>query len=300
MTDIHTLDTVAGENAAIIDVAQDAVRAQPIGNIDGLYYDAIRGTVVDVIDRVQQWLDQAPGRKTGTYKVTDTASFVGYLAKHATQQTEIWANVNAGTVRAVFNAHHAATGPGTSTSVDTSNADGVYEIPALGQAGHEDHTATLQLATTDDWKEWTAKDGDLQPQLVFAEFIEDHLPNFVNPSAADMLELAQTFQAKTKVDFESSQRVKSGETQISYKEEQATTAGKNGRLSIPDTFDLALQPFENGPTYRVQARFRYRISNGQLFLGYRLTRPKDVRKTAFDEVVAAVAADTGRAIWATA
>jgi uncharacterized protein YfdQ (DUF2303 family) len=137
------------------------------------------------------------------------------------------------------------------------------------------------------------------PQLEFAEFIEDHLPNFVTPSAADMLELAQTFQATTKVDFASSQRVKSGETQLTYAEQQTATAGKKGNLSIPDTFEIALQPFENGPAYKVQARFRYRIHNGALTLGYRLTRPQDVRREAFNEVVTGINLDTDRAIWAT-
>lgn len=264
------------ENQAVIDVAKDAVRAQPLA-LNGLYYDATRGEIVDVVERIQSELNRRPGRKTGHYRVTDAAAFVGYLAKHGHGNTEVWANVNSGTVRAVINAHGGE----------------------VSGAGHEDHTVTLHLATTDDWKHWTERDGKLVPQLAFAEFVEDHLPNFVTPSAADMLELAQTFQATTKVDFASSQRVKSGETQLTYQETGSASAGKKGNLAIPDTFTIALQPFENGPAYKVQARFRYRITDGTLTLGYRLTRPQDVRKTAFDEVVAGIHDDTGRDIWAT-
>ncbi|NUO58976.1 MAG: DUF2303 family protein [Hamadaea sp.] len=267
------------ENYDLIQTAKDSVGAQKLEH--GIYYDGVAHQLIDVRDQLREDAEERPARKTGSYTVTDVASFVDYLGKHGLPETELWANVNAGTVRAVINAHLG--------TIEGGEAD----------AGHQDHTATLQLATTDDWKHWTGKDGDLQPQLAFAEFIEDHLPNFVSPSAADMLELAQTFQAKTKVDFQSSHRTKSGETQIAYVEDTTASAGKKGDLTIPDTFDLALQPFENGPTYRVQARFRYRINGGQLYLGYRLTRPKDVRKTAFDDVVGQIAKDADVTIWAT-
>ena len=280
---VATVEAAPGsENAAVIAVAQDAVRAQPLKH-PGLFYDAKTATIIDIRGQIREDDASFPVRKAGTYKVTDVPSFIGYIKKHALTQTEIWANVNAGTVRAVINAHMGTTG------------DGIEDY-----AGREDHTATLQLATTDDWKEWTEHDGKLHPQLAFAEFIEDHLPNFQNPSAADMLELAQTFQATTKVDFESSQRVKSGETQIAYVENTTATAGKKGGLTIPDTFTIALQPFENGPAYKVEARFRYRITDGHLQLAYRLNRPKDVRKLAFDDAVKGFSDDTGREIWATA
>jgi uncharacterized protein YfdQ (DUF2303 family) len=129
-----------------------------------------------------------------------------------------------------------------------------------------------------------------------------HLPNFADPTAADMLELAQTFQATTKVDFASSQRVKSGETQLNYTEQQAAAAGKKGQLAIPDTFDIGVQVYDQvGAAYKVTARFRYRITGGELRLGYRLNRPTDVLQAAFDEVVGHVerGAGTPREVWAT-
>jgi uncharacterized protein YfdQ (DUF2303 family) len=262
------------ENDVVSDLAQKAVRAQKLE--PGLYYDGLEHKLVDIRAQLREDEQQAPARKTGAYTVTDVPSFVQALAKHGLEQTELWAHDASSSIRAVINAHQGD-----------------------ANAGHEDYAITLQLQRTDDWKQWTATDGQLKPQLDFAEFIEDHLPNFVKPTGADMLELAQTFQATTRVDFESSQRVASGETQLTYKENQNASAGKTGRLAIPDTFEIALQPFERGETYRVQARFRYRIANGSLLLGYRLTRPKDVLRDAFDQVVAKVGADTKRQVWST-
>ncbi|MGG5257483.1 DUF2303 family protein [Phycicoccus avicenniae] len=254
--------------------------AEPTVVSEGLYLLS-SGQTVDLRKDLERF-EERPRRKRGGYTVTDATSFVAYLAKHALPQTELWANDRAGTVRAVVNAPM-----------------GVVEDGVEDYAGWEDHTATLALPFTKDWLEWVARDGKMLPQNEFAEFIEDHLPNFVQPSGADMLELAQTFQAKTKVDFESSQRLKSGETQLTYVEDTTASAGKKGSLAIPDTFELALQVHERGPIYRVKARFRYRISGGNLFLAYRLDRIDDVRRHAFDEVVTQITADTGREVWNT-
>jgi uncharacterized protein YfdQ (DUF2303 family) len=257
----------------IIETAQDAVGAQQLEH--GIYYDGLNHQLVDIRAQLLEEEQREPARKTGSYTVTDVSSFVQALAKHGVTETEVWALDSTSSIRAVINAHAELT------------------------PGHQDHTITLQLQRTDDWKEWTDHDGKLHDQVAFAEFIEDHLPNFVDPTGADMLELAQTFQATTKVDFASSQRVKSGETQLLYSETGTASAGKKGQLAIPDTFTIALQPFDRGDTYKVQARFRYRITDGHLRLGYRLTRPKDVLRDAFDQVVAKVGKDTGRDIWST-
>lgn len=262
------------ENDVVAALAREA--SEPVKVDDGLYL-LHNGVTVDLRKDLQR--DKAhPLRKKGAYVVTDATSFVSYLGKHGEPNTELWANDRAGTVRAVVNAPEG--------SGDTA-------------AGWEDHTATLALPFTPDWKEWVARDGKYLPQSEFAEFIEDHLPNFKDPSGADMLELAQTFQAKTKVDFESSQRLKSGETQLTYVEDTTASAGKKGSLAIPDTFELALQVHERGPVYRVKARFRYRITGGNLLLAFRLDRIDDVRRHAFDEVIAQIATDTGREVWNT-
>lgn len=277
------------ENYDLIEVAQTAVDPYLVDT--GLYITRDNNTI-DL--RAELETQQAhPNRKTGQHTVTDPASFAGYLAKHGLPQTELWGDADRGTIRAVINAHDG----------DTDGKDGpVGELDEDGQtglAGWGDHTATLQLRHTPDWTEWTSRDGKLMRQTEFAEFIEDHLPNFVTPTGADMLELAQTFQATTRVDFDSSQRLKSGETQIAYKESTEATAGKKGTIAIPDTFTLGLQVYERGDAYKIDARFRYRIDGGQLALGYKLTRPRDVLLAAFDGIADDVHTATGRDIWLT-
>ncbi|WP_152185112.1 DUF2303 family protein [Segeticoccus rhizosphaerae] len=262
------------ENYDLIETAQEAVGAQEL--YPGIYWSGKTAKVIDIREQLHDEQSALPDRKTGRYTVTIPEAFAGYLAKHGLEQTEVWGSRDSGTITAVINGHGSA-------------------VP-----DHEDHTLTLQLRHSDDWKQWIAADGKLTGQLEFAEFIEDHLPNFALPSAADMLELAQTFQATTKVDFASSQRVKSGETQLNYAEQQTASAGKKGQLAIPDTFTIGVRVYDQiGDPYKITARFRYRIHDGQLRLGYRLTRPGDVLQAAFDDVTSDVTAATGRDVWAT-
>ena len=267
------------ENDVVAALAREA--SQPVEIDTGLYL-LHNGTTIDVRKDLEKYQDR-PRRKTGGDVVTDAESFIAYLAKHGLPQTELWANDKTGKIRAVINAHGDTDDTGTGEAF----------------AGWGDHQVTLALPFTKDWQQWLAADNKLMAQTEFAEFIEDHLPNFANPTGADMLELAQTFQATTKVDFDSSQRLKSGETQISYVENTTAAAGKKGALAIPDTFELGLQVHERGPIYKVKARFRYRINGGNLHLAYRLARIDDVRRHAFDEVTAHVATATGREVWNT-
>ena len=112
-----------------------------------------------------------------------------------------------------------------------------------------------------------------------------------------MLELAQTFKATKAVKFEQSKRLKSGETKLEYREDIEAKAGARGSLDIPDEIALALAPFERGEAYRVTARLRYRIGDGQLALSYVHIRPRDVLLDAFGQVAAAIADESGVEIW---
>lgn len=111
-----------------------------------------------------------------------------------------------------------------------------------------------------------------------------------------MLEIAQTFKATTKADFEATKRLKSGETTLEYRENSTAGAGLKGDLAIPNKITLALTPFE-GLAYSVEARFRYRITDGTLQLGVVLTRPEDILHEAFGELIVDIQGDITAPIW---
>lgn len=267
-TDLE-LTSVPGDAQAIIDVATQA--AIPTVLDEGRFhaFAVPAGGAVEIID-LEAYLDEyrdRPRRKKGSYTAHDADGFVRYLGKHGLPETEVWADVTAARVVAVINAH------------DTTEA-----------AGYGDHRLTYAVLPTDAWRAWVANDGKLLAQSDFAEHIEDRSGDIVRPTAAEMLELAQTFQATIGVRFESSKLLSSGERQLEYRETVDAKAGRAGAFDIPKDFELGLIPFEGADRYKVTARFRYRITDGALRIGYRLERPSDVQREAFLGVVSAISA----------
>lgn len=211
-------------------------------------------------------------RKTGTTTVRDAESFLAYWTKHHDDDSEVYADAERLTVTAVLDANTA------------SNA-------RFG--GHRVH---LALRETTTWTQWLTSDGSLMKQEPFAEFLEDHLAELLDPTAADMLEIAQSFQAAVKVDFQSASRLSSGQRQFQYVETVQSKAGQKGQLTVPETFTIGLVPFEGSEGYKLTARLRHRIGQDGLRLGYKLERPDEIRKTAFADVLKAIGGQLDRPV----
>lgn len=263
---------------AIVETATRAAEPRPL-DTQGRFFSALvpDGARLDVID-IERHLDvyrDTPRRKAGTVEVHDALAFISYLSKHGLPETEVWADVANQALVAVI------------------NANGGIDDPA----GWGDHRAQLVLRKTPAWTAWAKYDKQFLSQTTFAEHVEERLPDFVMPAGAEMLELAQSFKAATKVAFESSRRLSSGETTLEYREETAATAGKKGNIAIPDIFSLGLAPFDGTEGYRVNARLRYRISDGALSLGYVLERPEDILRAAFADITTVVADGIAASVW---
>lgn len=280
-TPLPEIGITAGDAQAIIDTAVASAEPHPLDE-DTRFHSVIipagaQQQVVD-IERLREFDLPRPRRKNGTVRVHDSNSFVEYLGKHGLPETEVWADVTRQQLVGVVNAHEAVRDSETHRNA----------IVADGGAGWADHRATLELRPTPAWEAWARLDRKLVDQNSFAEHLEDRLVDVINPTGADMLELAQTFQATIGVSFESSKQLSSGERQLEYKENVESRAGRRGQMQIPKDFQLGLIPFEGAEAYKVTARFRYRITDGTLRIGYLLDRPEDVLRTAFMDIVAAV------------
>lgn len=283
MTDNTSTDTSTDTQDAI---DAGVLLAEPTRLIEGqkFAFPLPYGASVEIVDNDLDAYRDHPRRKTGTATVMDADTFIAYLAKHGLPETEVWANPTTAHLVAVINAH----GP----TVDADDDGWPYGVPGWG-----DHRAQLNLIPTKAWDAWARYDRKLIGQVDFAEHVEDHLTDFVIPHGADMLELAQTFSANRSVRFESSRRVRSGETQLVYKEDETAAAGRKGQIAIPDTFTLALRPYEGSDVYKVTARLRYRISNEGLRLGYVLDNPEDILRSAFVDIVSAIGAGITQHVW---
>lgn len=244
-------------------IIDTALRAAPPVTLEvGKFHAFHTPTGIQSVDLTGPEHTGIPARKSGTTLVRDATSFSAYFTKHADENTEVYADSDRLSVTAVLDAHTGA------------------------EARWGGHRLTLSLRTTDAWKQWAALDDKLMGQEQFANFLEDHLPELLDPSAADMLEIAQSIQGVTKAEFQAATRLSSGQRQLQYVETTTAKAGQKGQLTIPETFVIGLIPFEGSEGYRLTARLRYRISrDGELTIGYKLDRPSDTLRTAFADVV---------------
>ncbi|MFE4647700.1 DUF2303 family protein [Streptomyces sp. NPDC056707] len=245
---------------AVIDIAQRA--GQPKALEPGHVYAFAVGDRLQQVDLTGPEHTGKPPRKSGTTVVRDVDSFLAYFDKHADENTEVYADFERRTITAILDAHTAT------------------------DARWGGHRLTLALRTTPAWDAWMGMDNSLVTQAKFAEFIEDNLVDLVEPTAATMLELAESFEATTSAEFQSSQRLDSGQRKFSYVEDVKAKAGHKGDITIPATLTLALRPFEGTEPYKVTARFKYRLDRqqGSLSLGFKIERPEDILTAAFTDI----------------
>ncbi|NEB57617.1 DUF2303 family protein [Streptomyces griseus] len=256
-----TLEATADGTQAIIDIAQAAVAPQALES-GKVHVVALGRGQFQQIDLTGPQHTGIPARKSGSTLVRDVDSFLAYFDKHGDDNSEVYADVESRTITAVLDAHTA----------DDARWGG--------------HRLELSLRATSAWRAWMGADNELMSQGAFAEFIEDNLVDLVEPTAATMLELAESFEVTTSAEFQSSQRLDSGARKFSYVEEQTGKAGHKGEITIPATLTLALRPFEGTEPYAVTARFRYRLDRqkGELRLGFKIERPEDTLASAFNDI----------------
>lgn len=206
-----------------------------------------------------------PAYRDTSLEVTDVQSFTTYLDKHAVPgETELRVNEKQTVIY------------------------GIIDAGDQNQPGRAAHKIALLPPVDPDWTAWAHLDGQLIDQEAFAEFIENHTHNIRTPDAATMLEIAESMHVNTSVEFEQGVRTQDGQVRIGYRETSQSRAGANGDLEIPAVIELQLAPFKNGPTYKVEARLRWRIRNKQLSIGVKLNRPDLVMDAAFAAIVTKV------------
>lgn len=198
-----------------------------------------------------------PHRERGTATVHDVDSFATLLGFHS--DAVVFADEQRARLTAVLNFH-----------------------------GWRDHTIVLQLAKSEQLNRWLAVNSKFMHQAAFVEFIQDNLADILDPTAADMLEVAQSFQAARDVEFDSRVQLDSGAVRFAYRETVQARAGRAGELEVPSTFVLGVPIWRGGQRIELKAQLRYRVQQEGLSLGFKVLALEDVVRDAFEGVVAAV------------
>lgn len=262
--------TPVGE-AAALGAALERSQAIPVEDVEaGLIARVLEsGQRLEVVD-----LEHAlatPHACRGAATIYEPADFVSYVNRLGSASTTVWADPDRSTITAVFDDHTDA-----------------------ATAGWRRHRAVLVARRDPEWVAWLGRDNRLGSQEEFAEFVEEHLSAIVpsvpgDPEAADMLEVARSFQAHRSASFERGTRLQSGDVQLRWVETTTASAGSKGHLEVPERFNIRVAPYLGVAPVDVTARLRYRISDGHLRIGYSLHRPDLVQQEAFDRIRSIVA-----------
>ena len=140
-----------------------------------------------------------------------------------------------------------------------------------------------------------------QTELIkLKEFFEENVKDITAPegipdapSAADMLEISRTLEAKKNISFRQGTRLDNGQVQLTYNEKIDGQAGETGQLRIPEQFYIGVKPFLGGDAFCVAVRFRYRIQEARLVMWFELVRPDKVLEEAYTTVRAKIQGSIG-------
>jgi len=161
-----------------------------------------------------------------------------------------------------------------------------------------DHTATYTAAFSPEWQTWTGMDKKPFGQVAFAEFIEDNLPDIVEPASADLLEIVRTFEAKKDVAYSSAIRLNNGSVKMAFDEVVRGTANTQaGSVEIPEQFTLQMQVLRGGSYYKFPVRLKFRLKDRALVIWYEIIRPHKILERALDETVALIEEKTGLSVF---
>lgn len=259
-----------GALSEVIDITLAAGQAQELE--EGKRYAVIvpPGGGVQVLDNDLDDYRTAPRRQAGSHRVFDEPSFTGLVEdlRDADAPVRVYADPTKRSIVAVLN------------------------DAADGAPGWRDHRVELALIPTPEWSQWTAKDGQLQGQTDFAEFLEDHLSDVRVPAGAILLEVVLDLQATTGVTFEQGTRLADGQRQFVYREDTTATAGRSGELVVPEEFRLSLNPWQ-GTTAPIDVvcKLRFRTSADGLKIGYRLVNASRLLDEAFANIITTLRAN---------
>lgn len=191
-----------------------------------------------------------------------------------------------------YTLHHAGSNTCVFASLDNQRIESVIDwLDNKSDDGNNwgEHRAKYDLRTTKQWVDWTGISGKVINQKQFAEFIEEHLDEISEPSAADVLTIATSLSGKRNVNFTNATDLGNGDKSIQW--EEKTEAKGAGDIRVPSRIKLAIPVFrgaEEETKFEVQALFRYRIDNGGLTFEIKLLHADRVLEMAFDQVVEAL------------
>ncbi|MEO6145909.1 MAG: DUF2303 family protein [Sulfuriferula sp.] len=211
----------------------------------------------------------APLRKRARVTMDNADSFIDYVNMHKDAGcTVIYAHID--------------------ISQSLVNITAVFDDHAPMEAGWRDHTCLFNPALSIEWKRWISKNSAKMSQVEFAGWMEDNLGDVANvegmPTGSQMLSLAMEFEANSEKRVKSRINMQSGGTRFEFIDDEE----KDTRTSMQvfSRFTIGIPVFDGSASaYPIEARLKYKETDGKVMFWYELIRPDRALKSAVGEDV---------------
>lgn len=188
-------------------------------------------------------------------------SFGEYVTEYQQTGTQILVDLDGMSIRAVLNGH------------------------SPGVAGWCDHTAKFVPLASAEWADFSNRINVWGSREQFAELVNRRLGSFTDPSAADLMQLAQHFNVTTNVEFTSGEQLASGARTLNYVEEAKASAGGAGQITVPGTVSIRVRPYYDSDEYELDLGFRYKLREKRLELILEYPNLVDLKRVIFEDYV---------------
>lgn len=203
---------------------------------------------------------ERPFAKKGTRKLLAPNSFAEYVNRHKTADTVIYADRNAAKSVAVLDDHG-------------------------DEPGHRRHAAVYAFPRSVEWQAWRDLHRKTIPQATFVDFLEDRLPDIIEPAGADVLEICRDLQGRSDVAWKSATNLQNGAVQLNYSEEVSAESSKQGNIQLPPKIKIKAEIFYKGGLVGLDVRLRFRVNGGNLAFIPVIDNLELAEQQAFGEVM---------------
>lgn len=267
---LENMDQDTGDN----NVGSALVAGAAIGNIKKIsdensriqsIYLVPKGYIAEAIER-----PEIPFRHRGFAKLNDARSFEDYYNLHATESnSKIYAQLEPVCFTGLLNDHYV-------------------NLESHTTPGWKDYGCTYSPKFSKEYQQWTGRNKQgFDGNEKFALWLEDNLTDVISPATGELLEVALNFRVNSNVSMSNPIQLTNGKTEFNYtKNIEGSSNTKAGKVTIPEAFIIEIPIFEgrHSPLYKIDARFRYRLTNSSLSIWFELVRPHKVVEQAFNDM----------------
>lgn len=207
-----------------------------------------------------------PINPVGTLTLLTPESFAKAITDNADVRSKVFADSEGGAITCVFDFLQAGGQLFNSPNVAS---------PATGWGQFR---AEIKFAESRKLKEWR-QCLEWKNQADFANFLEDHLEDVLDPTGQDLLSIATDLEASSTGSFKGKVNLQNGSTKLCYQDDVETT------VEVPRLLTLGIPLFEHGSKYRLGARLRFVISGGSVKFKLLFTNLQDAKDQEFERIV---------------